>query len=524
MFVSFDRDAFTEEYFQKHIFPQQFLIDVENYTMDISIDLNSSIIHNVEVIRLNVLEELDTLVLNFYDNMKISRLNVNGNEEPFKREENHLFIFSHFPEGKQIITIEYSGKPENLGLGSFSIKKWKDENIFYIINEPVYAPTWFVCNDTPSDKAMFSVSIENIEKYLSISAGNLDSIITYDSTKKYFWSTNYSIPTYLLSIYSGPYNVYNDTVKLKTGNMELAVYTYNQNENSIKTALRTVKNSLKVFEELFGDYPFGKDKLAIVEIPWSYGGIENYSAIGIGSNFFSAQGFFNNLFVHEISHNWWGNSATLKSWKDIWLNEGFATYSEALYFEHLYGHDALISTISNMKFNDYENSISNPRKDALTKLTYFNAAWVLHQLRREVGDQVFFDIIRKYYNRNKYGIISTSDFVKLCEEISQKDLKEFFDQWLYRYSQFPAYSINIERKGKHKVNFFYKREEKIDFTHKLDVSFYSKNAVLQKDTTIEIRESDEEFLIRLDFPLDSVAVDPDYWLPKRPEIKIEGTF
>ena len=146
--------------------------------------------------------------------------------------------------------------------------------------------------------------------------------------------------------------------------------------------------------------------------------------------FCRGKSLFLDIYIHELAHHWWGNAIGLKSWNDIWLNEGFSTYSEALYYEFRSGKSALRSTMLSKSHGNFSVALGNPGSFLFSGTIYNKGAWVLHMLRWELGDRTFFNVLRKYYEKFKYSNASTEDFINICESISGINLTSFFDQWL----------------------------------------------------------------------------------------------
>ncbi len=373
------------------------------------------------------------IILNFYDNMKIEKVLLNNIKAPFSRDSKHLFISRNdITKDTVSIYIQYSGTPKSLGFGSFNFKRFKKEPVVYTLSEPIFASTWFPCNDIPIDKATADIKITNDSSFVSVSNGKLVDIVSSRGKKTYHWKTVYPISTYLISIFSADYDHFSQKyISLnKQDTMNIEYFSFPEHTKLAKVDFSVNLKILKYFSSLFGEYPFIKEKYGVAEFLWPLGAMENQTITGIGANFIGGRKFFNDIYIHELAHQWWGNAVTLKTWKDIWLNEGFATYSEALYFEHESGKDALISTLIS-KFGEFEGkTLYDPGIKLFDKIVYNKGAWVLHMLRRELGDEQFFQVLRNYYETFKYKNASTEDFKQICENVSQKDLNYFFDQWV----------------------------------------------------------------------------------------------
>jgi aminopeptidase N len=158
--------------------------------------------------------------------------------------------------------------------------------------------------------------------------------------------------------------------------------------------------------------------------------------------------------AHELSHQWFGDSVSVADWSDIWLNEGFATYSEGLWIEHTQGRAAMDGWVKYL-YNDMVQNrsyVSEPGNPPATDLfnwgVYEWGGLTLHALRLEVGDETFFKILKTYYSRYAGGNATTDDFIAVAEEVSGKDLKQFFDDWLYSGNLPPIPELGLSSQGK----------------------------------------------------------------------------
>ena len=379
-------------------------------------------------------KESSKIVLNFYDNMAITNLTLNGNKVKYDRSEKLLEIQKDSSKiDTASIRIEYEGTPKSLGFGSFNFEEVNNHTEVYTLNEPVFASTWFPCIDLPDDKALMDISVTNDSSDVSLSNGKLVGIRRSGSRSTYHWKTAYPISTYLIALYSGNYKTVTQKYLSVSGDT-LNLYYYALPED-IKNAERDFSDHpkyLRTFEELFGAYPFVKEKYSVAEFWWQNGAMESQTITGIGSNYISGRKYFSDMLIHELAHHWWGNAVGLKTWKDIWLNEGFATYSEALYWEKQSDIRALQSTLRAKSGTFASGTLYNPGNAIFSSLVYNKGAWVLHMLRKEVGDETFFKILREYFRRYKYSNASTADFRSICEKISKKNLNYFFDQWIFK--------------------------------------------------------------------------------------------
>lgn len=418
---------------EDHINEAQLNLDVLHYELHPDLYPEKKRMRGRAIITLTALAAEEEIDINLYDNMKIDTLCVNGRETKYSRSNNHIFIDYAVEQGDTVVVkIAYHGKPKRKGLSAFVFGKINGQSLVYNLNEPVYASTWFPCIDRPSDKAMLDMHITNDTTEVSVSNGNLIAVSQNENRKTYHWKTEYPISTYLICLYSSAYAHFEDSyISEANDTLELHYYVLPQYVSQAKKDFAKHPKFIEVFSELFGEYPFMKEKYGVAQFLWQFGAMEHQTITGVGSNFIRGDNYFEDLYVHELAHHWWGNAIAPATWKDIWLNEGFATYSEALYYEYVDGPEGLRRVMAS-KFNTgFRNTLYNPNGDLFSETVYDKGAYVLHMLRFEVGDSLFFDILKTYFETYKYGHASTEDFKTLCEERSGKNLDTFFKQWIY---------------------------------------------------------------------------------------------
>ncbi|MEG8947569.1 M1 family metallopeptidase [Rosettibacter firmus] len=508
-------NKFIEEYNP----PTQTKLDVLHYNIHIELNPDSKFIKGdveIKFITNNPLvKEID---INFYDNLKIINLSLNDKIATYKRDDTILKILpeSNLKDTSEIKII-YEGEPKNLGFGSFSFEDINGKNVVYTISEPFYASTWFPCIDKPDDKALVDIFITNDSSYVSLSNGKLIEIISNKDKKTYHWKTFYPISTYLIAIYSGNYKSYHQKYVSITGDtLQLYCYAFPEKFNDAINDFSGHSKYIYTFEKLFGPYPFIKEKYAVAEFLWPYGAMEHQTITGIGSKFITGKKFFQDMYIHELSHHWWGNAVSPKTWKDIWLNEGFATYSEALYWEYQAGKSALISTMKSKSIKFLSGTLYNPENNLFSNLVYNKGAWVLHMLRREVGDSLFFKILRTYFETYKYKNASTKDFQNICEKVSKRNLSYFFDQWIYKGKEiikaeysWKYFPIKDGYKIIFKIQQLQNDYDIYKFPVDLKIIFENGESEL-KNIYVKDKKNSFEFITK--YKPSSIEVDPDNWL------------
>jgi len=456
--------------------------------------------------------------LDLYDNLEVKFLSFDNKSTKFVQSNDKLKIY--IPDTSDTLAkvkIKYEGEPSNLGFGSFNVEKHNDHFVIYTLNAPFFASTWFPCKDVPSDKALLRISIKNDSNYTSVSNGILKEVITDKNKRTYVWETKYPIATYLITLNSAIYKNFQNSFKWKNKEMLLDYYVFPELLDDAKKDFEDHNEYLEVFSELFGEYPFLKEKYGVATILWQSGAMENQTITTIGSNFITGRKFFQDILIHETAHSWWGNAVTPKSWKDVWLNEGFATYCEALYFEKKYGREALSSTMMS-KFNtDFQGTLYDPGMNVFSSTVYDKGAWTLHMLRYEIGDSSFFRTLREYYETYKFKNASTYDFQKIAENVSKKDLDKFFQQWVFTGEGILKFEYHFNQsiiEQQDYLEIHLKQTQKLYkwFQTNLDIQ------IIYEDDTWELFErniiKDEKTVLR--FPIKKnvkdIKIDPINWL------------
>lgn len=516
--ILMDLKEIDSEFIEEYNDSSQNKLDVLHYNIRIELLPETGTIKGdvTVTLKLNPYDS-QNLILNFYDNLKINSVYLNDRPVKYSRSETNLSIIKgEFAADTSFVRIKYEGKPKSLGFGSFKFDDINGSKLIYTLNEPVFASTWFPCIDRPDDKALADIYITNDTSFVSLSNGRLKGISIDKDKRTYHWKLFYPISTYLIALYSGNYKTYSDKF-ISTAGDTVDLYCYAL-PDKFEEAVRDFsdhKKYLKVFEELFGYYPFPKEKYSIAQFNWVYGAMEHQTITGLGTDFISGRKLFQDMIIHELAHQWWGNAVGPATWRDIWLNEGFSTYSEALYWEKASGADALKTTLA-AKFGTFRRgNLHNPDNHLFSSLVYDKGAWVLHMLRKETGDSTFFRILRNYYQRYKYKNASTEDFKKIAEEISGRNLKQFFDQWVFRGEGIieAGYSYRVEKSdGKFKTIISIKQLQNGYDIYKfpVDIKFVFDNS--EQIEKFNIKQKEEEFIIFTESEPREVIFDPDKWL------------
>ncbi|MGE5812752.1 MAG: M1 family metallopeptidase [Ignavibacteria bacterium] len=505
-----------------YISENQKMIDVLHYDLHIDLYPDQKALKGSAAITMKLLDKnLKSIDLNFYDNMKISKILLNGAEKDFINEKTRLTIPLANPEssGDSLqLKIIYEGNPIRAGLGALTFGEIYNKSVVYNLNEPIYASTWFPCNDMPADKALLDIYITNDSSKTSVSNGKLIGVSVDGQRKTYHWRTVYPISTYLICIYSADYMSFTDKYisEDRTDTMSIEYYVFPEHLEFAKKDFEEHPKMIKYFSGTFGEYPFLKEKYGVAEFLWQLGAMEHQTITGIGSNFLNGRKFFNDIYVHELSHHWWGDCVGPATWKDIWLNEGFATYCEALYAESKSGPAALQSTMRSKYNENFKGTLYDPGDNLFSFTVYDKGGWVLHMLRWETGDSAFFKILRKYFEKYKYSTASTEDFKNICEEISGKNLTKFFEQWVYKGDDQIdlVYSWETEKEDsgfKVQLNLEQIQSDYPVYNFTIEAAFaFNGGEDVYRKFYLDSRSKD--FEIKLDQKPVKLTLDPNNWL------------
>jgi aminopeptidase N len=502
----------TKEEIRKHFSSESQFINVDSIKINIKIDMWNKSINETEKIYFTTGKDLNP-VFNLNNQMIVDKAMLNSAPVSFTHKENLIRIDKTVSQNKTaILSLKIKGKPET---GIYFYDKDSTEYL-YTINEPISASGWFACNDTPSDKFYFTLTATVDSNYQLISNGRKISDIIDKGRREVIWKTSYPIASYLTAIYAGKYKSAELTCGKGEDGINIEVYSYPEDFETAKKIIQIEKDAVNVLQNFYGEFPFSKDKLAIVEIPWNYGGIENQTAIGIGEDYFRSPDMFTELFVHETAHEWWGNAAGISSWDDIWIDEGMANYSQALYWKKTAGEKAFASTMFSMLDNALQKGkIRSRRENLFAHIVYDKSAWLFRMLNYELGDSLFFKSLKKYLSLYKYKNGNAQKLKNVFENVSGRNLEKFFKEWVWNESGFLrlscSYNFNADSS---EVTLLIKQNSSEKYLFTLPVNFYSKGEGV-KTINYKINSADTTIPVS-GVKCDSVAFDPDYTLLRKP--------
>jgi aminopeptidase N len=415
--------------------------DVASYELSLVVDPALDDIEGVVGILSQATQDLRSFSLDLMG-LKVGGVTVNGTEAEYRREGQELIISCPEPlgEGETFSTeVRYSGTPEAMkDAESFAIGWQHVGDVIYTLDEPQGAATWFPVNDHPSDKATYLFRITVPKPYVAAANGVLVDTVAERADRTFVWEMKQPLASYLATVSVGEYTLEESAA----GNgVPIRDYFAPELAKEAETAFARTGEMLAYYSELFGPYPFDAYGVLVPDVETG-AAMENQTLSLFGSDLLKnrmSDPVAGPMYLsHELAHQWFGDSVTVGLWKDIWLNEGFATYASWLWLEHDQGPETLTTMVRqslDMLGGDTEPP-GDPGVDELFgESVYQRGALALHALRLTVGDEVFFRILREWVSRYQYKNASTEDFVALAQEVARgvpaADLAELFDAWLY---------------------------------------------------------------------------------------------
>ena len=390
----------------------------------------------------------DTVVLDLVPDLEVDAVGWMwlGTPEYIRRGEELLVIPPLGAGDEALISVTYHGAPQPHGAyhAGMLFRRQGDSPhdlgapTVFTMSEPWSAHSWFPCKDHPADKAHVAFSIEVPDTLRVVANGTF----VYDGVnnpgwRTYAWQTDHPMSTYLICVNVSDYVEWEESCDALDGPLPLTYHVYPDHEAAARTEFEPVCDMVHFMEDLCGPYPFPGERYGQVEIKWG-GAMEHQTCTSLGNFIVVGEGRFRNIVLHELAHQWFGNLITPADWPDIWLNEGFATYFEALWLEHTEGRAAYLAklhTIGPERHPDLftgDGPLTDPDPILPNVLVYHKGAWVLHMLRWALGDAVFFDFLHDYVTdpARAFGHVATADVIAASSSAAGYDTAPLLRPWL----------------------------------------------------------------------------------------------
>ncbi|MFD2569721.1 M1 family aminopeptidase [Spirosoma soli] len=518
-------------------YPGDATIDVTYYGLDLRLTHTPAYLRGAATITLkstapNVTSfflDLNSTTATTGEGLRVDSVKTGTQNLAFRHQQNQLTITLLQPisSGQALtLTVYYQGVPNSRDLGSFRFSRHEtttDPSI-WSLSEPYGAPDWFPCKDNPADKAdSSSVRITAPTRFVSVSNGVLISTTdNADSTRTYHWRNSYPIAQYLISVALSNYTRYDTPFMYGNQTMPVTHYIYPETLPRAQANLDLTPRMLQLFTERFGPYPFLREKYGHAQFGQGNGGMEHQTISSM-----EASALTPSVIAHELAHQWFGDKITCRDWQNIWLNEGFASYGEAVYAESvssLTGYkttmNAFMTRALNARGSIYVQDISNFANIFNSNRSYAKGATVLHMLRGVVGDSLFFRTLRIYTATPAlaYGTAVTEDFQAVAQKVSGQNLDYFFKQWIYGEG-YPTYRVTMTG-GNNSATVRLEQRNTIasnpgSFTMPVQIRVQSAAG----DTTVTVfnDRADQTFNLPARGVVSGVVIDPNNWILKTVE-------
>lgn len=496
--------------------PNQDAYDVTFYDLDLILTPATSLVTGTVKVRARILSgPLTTLDLDLYSNMIVDGATSGGVGTTVSRAGNVMTVNldRSYATGEIVeLVIQYHGTPSGTSFGTvFAFDTYNSQSMIWSLSEPFGARVWWPCKDYPYDKAD-SVDIRFRVPSGMKTASNGKRVENTDvaGTATTRWTVRNPIATYLVSIASHPYVESLDWfVPTPTDSMPIQFFIPANLTASHNVVAPKVKNMLASFSADFGLYPFFAEKYGHAYFPWG-GGMEHQTCSSLGT-------FNESVVAHELGHQWFGDHVTCRDFTHIWLNEGFATYSEALWQETLGGLTAYKADMAANKFFGAGTIIVPNETDVnrifSSNLSYNKGSWVPHMLRHILGDATFFAALQAYLAQYGGRSATTENFRDVVESVAHIDLDKFFQQWIYG-EYYPQYTFgwnSVPVAGGYDVSVTINQVQSWQtFWMPIDVTITTTSGA----TTFVAMDSlvSQTFAFRVADPPTAVQLDKDDWI------------
>lgn len=452
--------------------------DVTHYDLDLDLDPVGLALAGTARLSVTATEGLDGITLDLVD-LDVSAVRVDGSPVAFDHDGDTLDVTlaEAVPAGAAFeVEVDYGGMPTlsdaRLGL---SIRPLKGsgggrEDVAYTLAEPDGARRWFPCNDTPADKATLRLEVTvpaEVEgvPWIVVANGLPDGGLPVQGVEakgglRFGWTEDHPIAPYLIAFAAGPYVEFQPAGDADPDGIPVRFWARPSWQGSASVQWARTADQVRAFTGFMGPYPFAK--YGTVEAPMPYAGMEHQTITLWGTGIFTQSVDAPAITAHELFHHWFGDLVSPATWDDIWLNEGFATYGEALWAEAdaatqgspADAEEALLSAMDNIQllyesYHGYDGDTSVYAPDELFGVTvYEKGASVLHMLRAWIGDAAFFELLVRWTEEHAYGSATTEELVDLAAEVSGEDLDAFWESWIYpEGAPFPRVELGWEIDG-----------------------------------------------------------------------------
>ena len=500
---------------------QDYNLTYQRFEFEIDPNSGIEITGKVSIYFIPNTSSFSVLNIDFNSKLDIDNIDYHGNSVNYDQTNRNLSIDLNSTVAIGLldsVTISYDGKPKN---GFYTGYHSGTPNLYsFSQSDPIDARFWFPCKQDLNDKIdSCDFYITTPKPFVAVANGTLESTINVSGNKRTFhFKHRYPIAAFLVAIAATNYEVYTESHRLPNGNsMTIKNYVFPESQTDAEDETIDLLPVFELFDELFGPYPFSNEQYGTVMINSGAYGIEHQTMSFVDEDQWELW-----LLTHELIHQWFGDATTAGDWSDIWLHEGMGHYGEGLIIEHELNTDgnnwdnwkrSEINTITS--FTGGSVIVENGGDVFDFEMSYVKASMVMHMLRWHCGsDAVFYQGLRNYLSAHEYDYARTSDMQAIFEDITNLDLDNFFEDWIYGQG-YPSYTVTATRIGS--SNKLYIELEQstshssVDFFEMhvpIYVSGEGQDTLLSLDNTFD----GQAFTVTLPFRANEVEFDPDRWL------------
>jgi aminopeptidase N len=470
----------------------------------------------------------NNIVYDLATQLIVDSVYFHGSKIPFARPGTDLLQIN-FPANinsgqKDSVTIFYKGSPPNTAFGSFNQDVHSGVPVLWTLSEPYGSRDWWPCRNNVDDKAdSIDIIITCPNLYKASANGMLVSETDNGGIRTAFYKHRYPIASYLVAFAVTNFKVLNHNVQLGAVNLPMITYCYPEDEISFQQNTQKVLQQLSLYHQYFGPYPFINERYGHTQFNLG-GGMEHQTNSFIVSPNES-------LMAHELGHQWFGDKVTCGSWQDIWLNEGFATYLSYFYFEktdpagQVNRMKSLSNSITGLPGGSvWVDDTTNVGRIFSSRLSYNKGAYLVHMLRWVLGDTLFFRGVRQYMSDPKlaYGFARTADLKRNLEQVSGKDLTQFFNDWFTGQGH-PFYNVKWSQNKNNwaKITLNQTTSHSSVPYFEMPVALKFKSGAQEKTVVVNNTKPNEIFWEEIGFVADTLIIDPDYWILSRNNVSIK---
>lgn len=506
--------------------------DLTSYDLDIAIDPTARTISGSNVLSFTALQSISTVQVRLSSAFTVSTttgVQVNGSNATFSRSGITMTVNlgrTYAPGEAFSVKVTYSGTPTSGGFGSITFRtRSSGAREAFTLSETDYAHTWFPAKENNLDKCTANMRFTVPNTMKAVSNGTLVSTTPATSNRlTYHWRTDYPTATYLYCFSVTNHNTFGATWNFTPGSgpsvsmpVNFWIYPESDTTNNRNAWLKCV-DMLTAFspEGRFGLYPFSNEKYGMYQFGFG-GGMEHQTCTGQGV-------FDESVTAHELGHQWWGDNVTCATWNHIWLNEGFATYSEAVWEEWKPGSTglpALKAAMAARKPGSVNGTVWSPSTTDMNRIfssdfSYRKGGWVLHMLRKVMGDADFFTALRNYRTQYAFGSATTEEFQAVCEAVEGQSLNWFFQQWIYQPGA-PTYQFgwrNVAANGQNYLEVYFNQTQTGTYPrYRMPIDARISPQTSAAYTQVIVNDAGtEHLLIPVTGPIGNLVMDTDGWI------------